>query len=71
MGITQNRKWKAFLLVIITETLITLALASKFIFVGGEGILGALISSFSAMNVTFTSYVTLNVIQKKAMGPVS
>ena len=60
-----NRKWKAFLLVIAVEGLITLALGAKYVFSGSEGILGALISAFSAMNVTFTTYVTLNVVQKK------
>ena len=66
---SRNRKWKAFLVVVLTEAVITIALATKFVFAETEGVLGALISAFSAMNVTFTSYVTLNVVQKKIGGP--
>jgi hypothetical protein len=63
----RDRKWKAFLIVLIPEILITIGLAGKYVFTKAppDGLIGAVISAFSACNATLTIYMTHNVIQKK------
>lgn len=70
-----NRKWKAFLIVLLTEVSITIALSGK-LFFSDDGntisaLLGAVIAAFSAMNVTLSTYFTINVVQKRISPPPS
>jgi len=65
----RSRKWAAFLAVLITELLITVAAAVKMILSDDpliiSSITGFIIACFGGVGTTLAFYFTANVVQKK------